>query len=356
MWTVDEQIQIAQQLTALHDAIAAMEYLSRHLNVYPEDVARIEEIMRFFCPIWENHCGGVLYLLDLEGAMSDTIGAMTRSQARDAGIALLARGTYAPALTRLERLQQAYPDSKDLAQALKFVMQADGWRVAFDTSLDYAEPRPAENLLLPGQDRRHTPMVGPHGDYRRFGELWRSGVRSLCKGWLAEIKAAMLFAPYIQGAYLRTNINNMGRIGRYMVQALGLAVSIEHPDLVDLIDASYAAGTLGRPPQFFQVLLLVEILINSDHLPEGSGDYRTLPALGNRKVVRGASYDLLKWNNNTALYKQQTTLPIEVAKTLDEALYWVGVLWKEIDTCAWNCMVLRDFLNTGRVYRLYPPS
>jgi hypothetical protein len=348
MFTPAEHEQMEAQLGAVHDGIHAAHYLTRHLGAHPQDAPAVAELLRFFFPLYGKHVEGVFYLLDLEGKTRDTVHRLSREHTTLAGKKALASVRYAPVRTRLEALRQLRPASVSLRTGARLLTGVQEAIATFDADLPYLDPHLPETQALPGFTRQFVPMIGPHGDYRRYGRHLRHLIHTNNVGWEHQVRAAVLRPDYIPTLVL--NANNLGRLGRYAVICLGLPVGIEHPEITDDVQTMLDAGTTERGRHFFRILLAGEILLNIDHLPnEATGDFST-DAFG-RKVIRGGSYDALKELNQLCDYLlKRPDLPEDV-RALIRAVDVAANKWSFIDGGEWSTLAIRNYKTTGRVDR-----
>ena len=336
-FTASEKAEILAQVVAIHDAGAADYYVLHQLGPRPQDATAIYNAMSSLTQAREAHMRGLLYLLDLEGGDSNTIAGMTRAQARSTGISAIqaASASYSPTISLLN----AMVTTSDLTTAKQLLQASENRRLAFNGTLAYDEPRLDANTSMPGASRLQSANAGPHGDYRRFGEVVRV-FTTTSNEW---IRAASL-AGTQNAAFLPKLIfisEKMNRVGRFTPIVLGLLVGVEHSEISDDVDIQFAGGTTQRPRHFWRMRLVQEMLLGWDHLPPVNRD------VFGRIVHRGLTYELTAaCRSMNELVEADAAVPA-YARSVATSSKWLCESWANLDSIADNTVVFRFFTNVG---------
>ena len=336
-FTAPEKIEVLAQVNALYDAGAADYYILHHLSVRPQDAVAVHGAVVSLTAARETHMRGLLYLLDVEGGFSATVGGMTRTQSRSQGLSLIlgASASYSPTISILNALTT----TGDLTTAKQLLQSSESRRLALNETLAYEEPRIAVNISAPGATRLQSTNAGPHGDYRRFGEMVRA-FTTTSNAWIREAS----LAGTQNSAFLPTLVftsEKMSRIGRFPPIILGLLVGVEHSQVSPDIDIMFAGGTTLRGRHFWRMRLVQEMLLGWDHLPPVGVD------VFGRVVFRGLTYELVaacRAMNDFAA--ADATVP-QYARSILTSSKWICESWAPLDSIADNTIVFRFSLNTG---------
>lgn len=331
-FTDAEKAEVLQQVIAIRDAGSSLYHI---IGEY--------EVVDAATRAYEAHLNGLLYLLDLEGSSSGspTIGSMTREQARSEGISRIG-GSYASYALAIAKLQ-ALPQTANVVEAIRVLKLSESRRTAFNGSLAYLEPRIAENLAMQGATRDKSANAGPHGDYRRYGEM----INTFARRSMLWIRLASQIGS--QNTSFRDTVlfgagrvnGSIHKVGRFIPIALGLVVGVEHPEVSDDIDILFAGGTTQRGRHFFRMLMAFELFLGYDHRTPYDKD------VFGRTVFIGLPYELgrsCKIIGNFML--ADATIP-QYARMAIDSMGWICESWGPLDSVGLNTLVLRFFTNVG---------
>ncbi len=288
-FSAQEKAEVLQQLDSLRLAESSISWALGHASVAPSDVQKVGDFVDVVALSWENHTKGVLWLLDQngwDGGGETLIGTTSRADVLALGIQRIQNlADYNFAITLLDGMTVA---SSSRTTARQVLVEATQKRGAFNASLSYLEPRLAVNMALPGATRERSATAGPHGSYRMVGNIVNQWTRNHRSSWNALV-AAMRANP---GA-LPGSSNGLVFFSGHLIiggsrngSSLGLPAGVEAPEYAPHVETMFAGGTTARGREFFQILAMIEGLVNWTHVGPDSID------VNGRQMLRGYTYDL----------------------------------------------------------------